>query len=45
MVDVDAMQFGFMPCKSTMDAIFIARHLQERYLEKKLKLYFASVDL
>ena len=33
MVDIDAMQFGFMPGKSTMDAIFIALQL------------FAFVDL
>ena len=28
-----------------MDAIFIARQLQERFLEKKRELYFAFVDL
>ena len=39
------MQFGFMPGKGTMDAIFIAHRLRERYLDKKKKLYFASVDL
>lgn len=44
-VDIDDMQFGFMPGKGTMDAIFIARQLQERYLGKKKKLYFAFVDL
>ena len=45
LVDIDAMQFGFIPGKGAMDAIFIARQLQERYLEKKKKLSFASVDL
>ena len=45
LVDIDAMQFGFIPGKGSMDAIFIARQLQERYLEKKKKLSFASVDL
>ena len=44
-VDIDAMQFGFMPGKGTMDAIFIARQLQEKYLDKKKELYFAFVDL
>ena len=39
------MQFGFMPGKSAKDAIFIACQLQERYLEKKKKLYFVFVDL
>ena len=45
LVDIDAMQFGFIPGKGAMDAIFIARQLQERYLEEKKKLSFASVDL
>ena len=45
LVDIDAMQFGFIPGKGSMDAIFIARQLQDRYLEKKKKLSFASVDL
>ena len=43
--DIDAMQFGFMPSKGTMDAIFIACQLQERYLGKKKKLFFAFADL
>ena len=42
MVNVDAMQFGLMPGKGTMDVIFIARQLQERQIEIK-KLYFACV--
>ena len=42
MVNVDAMQFGLMPGKGTMDVIFIARQLQERQIEIK-KLYFAFV--
>ena len=44
-VDIDAMQFGFMPGRGTIDAIFIVRQLQEKYLEKKKKLYLAFVDL
>ena len=39
------MQFGFMPRRGTIDAIFIARQLQEKYLGKKKNLYFAFVDL
>ena len=44
MVDIVAMQFGFAPGKGTMDAVFIAPQLQERYLEKK-KLFFAFAYL
>ena len=39
MVDIDAMQFSLMPGKGTMDASFIGRQLQERYLGKKMKLF------
>lgn len=44
-VDINAMQFGFMPGKGTSDAIFILRQMQEKYLNKNKKLYFAFVDL
>ena len=44
MVKVDEMQFGFMPGKGTIDAVFILRLLQEEYLDKK-KLYMCFVDL
>ena len=44
-VNIDAMQFGFMPGKGTTDAIFIARQVQEKHLSKKKDLYFAFVDL
>ena len=44
-VNIGDMQFGFMNGKGTIDAIFIARQLQKRYLEKKKKLYFVFVDL
>ena len=44
-VDIDEMQFGFMPGKGTMDAIFIARQVQEKFLAKKKDLYFTFVDL
>ena len=37
--------FAFIPGKGNMNVIFIARQLQERYLEKKKKLFFAFVDL
>jgi hypothetical protein len=44
-VNVDDMQFGFSAGKSTMDAIFIVRQVQERFLEKKKELWLAFVDL
>ncbi len=45
MVHIDDMQFGFMPGRGTTDAIFIMRQMQEKYLAKNKKLYFAFVDL
>ena len=44
-IKIDKMQFGFMPGKGTTDAIFIARRMQESYMEKKKKLYMCFVDL
>ena len=38
-------QFGFTAGKSMTDAIFIARQLQEKYLQKKQKLCHIFVDL
>ena len=39
------MQFGFMAGKSTTDAIFIVRQLQEKYLARNKELWMAFVDL
>ena len=44
-VDIDAMQFGFMPGRGTTDEIFILRQVHEKYLGKHKDLYFAFVDL
>ena len=50
-VDIDGMQFAFVPERGTTDAIFILRQLQERFLSSKdsqgknKPLYFAFVDL
>jgi hypothetical protein len=44
-VEIDEMQCGFMPGKGTVDALFMARMLQERYGRKKRKLYMCFVDL
>ena len=38
------MQFGFMPGKGTIAAVFILR-LQEEYLDKEKKLYMCFIDL
>ena len=35
MVKVDKMQFGCMPGKGTIDAVFILRRLQEEFLDKE----------
>ena len=45
LVKVDQMQFGFMPSRSTVDAIFILRRMQKSYLEKNRKLFICFVDL
>ena len=44
-VDIDSMQFGFMPGRGTTDAIFILRQIHEKYLVKQKDLFFAFVDL
>ena len=42
---VDEMQFGFMPERGIIDAVFILRTLQEDYYAKGNKLYMCLVDL
>ena len=37
---IDDMQFGFMKCKGTTDAIFIESQMQENFRVKGKKLYF-----
>jgi hypothetical protein len=44
-VEIDSMQFGFMPGRGTTDAIFIVRQMQEKHLTKHKSLFFAFVDL
>ena len=44
-VSVDEMQFGFMPEKLTISAVFILRRMQEEYYAKGKKLYVCFVDL
>ena len=38
-------QFGFMPGRSTMEAIFLIRQLMERYSEQKKDLHMVFIDL
>ena len=44
-IDIDEMQFGFIPGRGTTDAIFLLRQLQEKYLGKRKNLYLAFVEL
>ena len=44
-INIDDMQFGFMPGKGTMDAVFMVRQVQERFLDKRKDLFFTFVDL
>ena len=44
-VNINDMQFGFMPGHGTTDAIFIVRQIQEAYIRKNRNLFFAFVDL
>lgn len=37
-------QFGLMPRRSTMEAIYLLRRLIEKYREKKKDLYMVFVD-
>ena len=41
---MNKMQFGFMPRKGTVDAMFIVKRMQEEY-QKKDKLYMCFVDI
>ena len=34
-INIDPMQFGFMPGKGTVNANFVVRQLQEKFMEKK----------
>ena len=45
MVNIDEMQFGFVPGRGTTDAIFIIDQLQEKYIASNKLLNFALVDL
>ena len=44
-VNINENQFGFQQGKSTVDAIFIVRQLQEKFRAKKKELFHIFVDL
>ena len=44
-VDIDKMQYGFMPGRGTVDAVFVLRRLSEKFKAKNKKLFFIFVDL
>ena len=45
LVDIDKMQYGFMPGRGTVDAVFVLRRLTEKFRAKNKKLFFVFVDL
>lgn len=45
MVEIGSCQFGFMPGRSTTDAIFALRTLLEKHREKRKDLHMAFIDL
>ena len=44
-VDIDKMQYGFMPGRGTVDSVFVLRRLTEKFRAKNKKLFFVFVDL
>ena len=44
MVDIDKIQYGFMPGRGTVHAVFVPRRLSEKFTAKN-KLFFIFVDL
>ena len=40
-----ANQFGFMPGRSTTEAIFLIRQVMERFIEQKKDLHMVFIDL
>ena len=44
-VKISDNQFGFSAGKSTTDAIFVLRQIQQKYIEKNKRLYHIFIDL
>ena len=45
LVNLNKMQFKFMPGKGTVDAIFIVRRMQGKYQKKDKRLYMRFVEM
>ena len=47
LINLNKMQFGFMPGKRTADAVFVVRRMQEKYQnkDKKLYMYFVNMEI
>ena len=45
MVDIDKVQYVFMPGRRAVDAVFVLRRLSEKFRAKNKKLFFIFVDL
>ena len=44
-VNIDKIQYGFMPGRENVDAVFVLRRLTEKFRAKNKKLFFIFVDL
>ena len=44
-VDIDKMQYGFMPGRVTVDDVFVLRKLSEKFRAKNKKFFLIFVDL
>ena len=44
-VDIDKMQYGFVPRRGTVDAMLVLRRFSEKFRAKNKKLFFVFVDL
>ena len=42
-IGIDKMQYGFMPRRGTVDAVFVLRRLSEKFRAKN-KLFFIVVE-
>jgi hypothetical protein len=45
LIKIDGRHFGFKSGRSTTDAVFILKQMQEKFEQKKRKLYHVFVDL
>ena len=45
LANFNKMQFGFVPRRGTVDAIFIVMRMQVQYQKKDKKLYMCFVDM